>query len=180
MLVTYCDANCTGNANIGQSGPTCFGAGPGCHIGSFFVTNSTTEVAPSGKFGGGTTITVSVSAPAVVTDAPQPLPSTQQQGDPARQASLADIWEVVGGILLGFIAICLLTLTAYYFWRRRRNAKLQLITAAPSPLWPSIPDYNFSSQLIPAKGARRGSTSVDITSSTVDDSDTVMDMRKSN
>jgi hypothetical protein len=29
MLVTYCDANCTGNANTGQSGPSCYGAGPG-------------------------------------------------------------------------------------------------------------------------------------------------------
>jgi LPXTG-motif cell wall-anchored protein len=73
-----------------------------------------------------------VVATAVVTDSPQALPSTQQQGDLARQASLADIWETVGAILLGFIAISLLTLTAYYFWRRRRNAKLQLLAAAPS------------------------------------------------
>jgi hypothetical protein len=74
-------------------------------------------------------VTVSLSAPTVATGPPQALPSTQQEGDLARQVSLADIWEIVGGILLGFIAVCLLVLTAYY-WKRRRDTRLKM--TAPS------------------------------------------------
>ncbi|KAF8166208.1 hypothetical protein BJ912DRAFT_1149965 [Pholiota molesta] len=175
MLTTFCDAKCTGNRNIGQSGPTCYGAGPGCHIGSFIVTNSTTEVAPSGEFGGNATVTVSVVATAVATDSPQALPSTQQQGDLAPQESLTGILGIVGGILLGFTAIFSLMLTAYY-WKRRRDAKLKM--TAPSPLYPLIPDYNFSSQLIAANGDHRGSASVYSTNISVDYSDTVVEKTK--